>query len=190
MDAAWASWGSWGSCSKTCGGGVSQKWSLVDFAFNFKLSAIQTQSRSRDCNTAQYGGSPTICTVAETTSRSCNTNTCRKFLFVVNNNKDCFSHFFYIKLFMAQLNWQISPLAVDATWAEWGSWGSCTVTCGGGVRIWQSSKTLNSISYIQTQDRSRGCNVAQHGGSTTICTSSETALQLCNTDGCRKCTHF
>ena len=77
---------------------------MTDFAFNFKLSAIQTQSRSRDCNTAQYGGSPAICTIAETTSRSCNTNTCRKFLFVVNDNKDCFSHFFYIKLFMAQLN--------------------------------------------------------------------------------------
>ena len=89
VDAAWASWGSWGSCSKTCGGGVSPKWQLVDFAFNFKLSAIQTQSRSRDCNTAQYGGSPAICTIAETASQSCNTNTCRTFLFVVNDSFLC-----------------------------------------------------------------------------------------------------
>ena len=41
----------------------------------------------------------------------------------------------------------------------------------------------------QTQDRSRACNVAQHGGSTAICTSADTGSQSCNTNGCRKSTH-
>ena len=39
---------------------------------------------------------------------------------------------------------------------------------------------------VQTQNRSRDCNEAQHGGSTTICTIAETESQSCNTDGCRK----
>ena len=37
---------------------------------------LQTQSRSRDCNTAQNGGSTSICTSTQTISRSCNTNGC------------------------------------------------------------------------------------------------------------------
>merc|ERR1712013_717371 len=113
LDAYWASWGSWGRCTKTCGGGI--------------------QTRSRDCNTAQNGGSSAICRTAQTTSRSCNTIKC--------------------------------PL--NASWAPWGSWGDCTKTCGGGV-----------------QYRSRDCNTAQYGGSSSICTTAQTTSRSCNTIHC------
>ena len=39
---------------------------------------------------------------------------------------------------------------------------------------------------VQTQNRSRDCNEAQHGGSTAVCTIAETESQACNTQGCRK----
>ena len=44
-------------------------------------SLSQTQSRSRDCNVAQNGGSTAVCTSSETATRSCSTNACRKFFF-------------------------------------------------------------------------------------------------------------
>ena len=50
-----------------------------NISFNvFKMFDVQTQSRSRDCNEAQHGGSTTICTIAETKSQACNTDECRK----------------------------------------------------------------------------------------------------------------
>jgi len=113
VPSSWASWGTWSSCSKTCGGG--------------------TQSRTRDCNVAQNGGSTAVCTSSETATRSCSNNAC----------------------------------PVDSSWASWGSWGACSKTCGGG-----------------TQSRTRKCNVAQNGGSTSICTSSETVSRECNANNC------
>ena len=37
---------------------------------------------------------------------------------------------------------------------------------------------------IQTQSRSRKCNVAKNGGSTSVCTSTVTEFQSCNTQSC------
>ena len=47
------------------------------------FSLHQTQSRSRDCNVAQNGGSTAVCTSSETATRSCNNNACRKFFFLL-----------------------------------------------------------------------------------------------------------
>ena len=38
------------------------------------------------------------------------------------------------------------------------------------------------IIAIQVQERSRGCNVAQHGGSTEICTETQTESRSCGED--------
>ena len=45
-----------------------------------KLFVIQTQSRSRDCNEAKYGGNTAICTSAEGETQPCNNDICRKFV--------------------------------------------------------------------------------------------------------------
>ena len=45
------------------------------------------------------------------------------------------------------------------------------------------------IIAIQVQERSRGCNVAQHGGSTEICTETQTESRSCNED-CSKLNHL
>ena len=124
VDATWASWGSWNSCSQTCGGGVRAclLWHFVEMTCTLfsKLIVIQTQSRSRDCNEAKYGGNTATCTSAEGDTQPCNTDICRKFVLS-----------FVLKY---ATKWNLRS-AVDASWAEWGSWGSCSKTCGGGVRL-------------------------------------------------------
>ena len=100
------------------------------------------QSRSRDCNEAEHGGSTAICTTAATESQACNTNGCRKlkFHFVVydflhkvhpcNVSLRSTSAAFF-KLTVTEV--RKLPPAKDASWAGWGSWGTCTKACGGGV---------------------------------------------------------
>ena len=39
---------------------------------------------------------------------------------------------------------------------------------------------------VQLRYKSRGCNVAECGGSTTVCTSTQTTSESCNTGCCRK----
>ena len=39
---------------------------------------------------------------------------------------------------------------------------------------------------IQTQSRTKGCRTALNGGSTSVCTSTESATRSCNTNGCRE----
>lgn len=68
----WSNWGSWTTCSRTCGGGRS--------------------NRQRSC----AGG--TSCSGVRVEERLCNSNAC----------------------------------PAEATWSNWGSWTSCTKTCGRG----------------------------------------------------------
>ena len=42
---------------------------------------------------------------------------------------------------------------------------------------------------IQVQERSRGCNVAEHGGSTEVCTETQTESRSCNED-CGELNHL
>jgi len=59
------------------------------------------------------------------------------------------------------------PPPVDASWGDWGSWSCCSITSGEGSR-----------------SRNRTCNVAENGGSTSVCTSPGTETESCNTDQC------
>ena len=52
-------------------------------------------------------------------------------------------------------------IAIPSSWASWGSWSTCN-KCG-----------------IKKQRRSRSCNLAQNGGSTSICRSSESWTRIC-----------
>ena len=42
------------------------------------------------------------------------------------------------------------------------------------------------LSCFQLRYKSRGCNVAECGGSTSVCTSTQTTSESCNTGCCRK----
>ena len=180
VDATWASWGSWNSCSQTCGGGVNHclLWHFVEMtcALFSKLFVIQTQSRSRDCKEAKYGGNTAICTSAEGETQPCNTDTCRKFV---------------LSFFIEICHKMKSSLSCGCKLGRVGVLGQLHQNLWRRGEICQLN--CNNISFIvfimfdvQTQSRSRDCNEAQHGGSSTICTIAETEAQLCNTDGCRK----
>ena len=47
---------------------------------------------------------------------------------------------------------------------------------------------MNAMLFPQRQSRTRRCNVVQHGGSTSICTSTGSQSRGCNTQRCRM--HF
>ena len=69
-----------------------------------------------------------------------------------------------------------------------GAFAAKPVAEGWDLSIKSQQHSLNVFKMFdaQTQNRSKDCNEAQHGGSTTICTIAETESQACNTDGCRK----
>ena len=46
--------------------------------------------------------------------------------------------------------------------------------------------TILNANLCQRQSRSRACNVAQCGGSTSVCTSTQTKSRFCNTQICRE----
>ena len=169
---------------------------------------IQTQSRTRTCNTAQNGGSTSVCTNTRShtirlTTRYCNTNGCREFpphfikVLGTFNIPLCPKISMTISLLKKIFDLWIFT-AVAAYWYSWGSWGSCSKSCGSGVstlKIDWFQNTLNSTIFsvknsspviIQTQSRTRGCRTALNGGSTSVCTSTESATRSCNTNGCRE----
>ena len=72
--------------------------------------------------------------------------------------------------------------AIDSSWAPWNGWSSCTMTCGTGASLF-----LNIMkTFHQARSRTRGCDQAQFGGSTSVCTTTGTETQACNTQCCRK----
>ena len=90
---------------------------------------------------------------------------------------------------LCNANWNIkihpqllTPLGLHGVLGEVAPWPA--------VEGWDpyNQAQLWILYFTQTQDRSRDCNVAQHGGSTAICTSADTESQSCNTNGCRKST--
>ena len=160
---------------------------------------IQTQSRTRGCRTALNGGSTSVCTSTESATRSCNTNGCREFHPYLTKVVGTFNIPLCPRLLMMNsFLWSIFISAVAAYWLNWGAWGSCSKTCGSGVstlKIDWFQNTLNSTIFsvknsspviIQTQSRTRGCRTAQNGGSTSVCTSTGSATQSCNSNGCRE----
>ena len=38
-------------------------------------------------------------------------------------------------------------LAIPSSWASWGSWGTCSKTCGGGVRYFQTLSFALKLSF-------------------------------------------
>ena len=86
IPARWAEWQRWSSCSKTCGPGVRDRYGelllmLQALLFkniqkksNLKFYSSQVQSRTRQCNIAQYGGDTSICTAPQTEEKQCTVN--------------------------------------------------------------------------------------------------------------------
>ena len=56
-----------------------------------QANLCQRQSRSRACNVAQCGGSTSVCTSTQTTSRFCNTKICREYSFISISKKNLIS---------------------------------------------------------------------------------------------------
>ena len=83
-----------------------------------------------------------------------------------------------------------TPSPIDASWGSWQPWGRCSKHCGGGVSassfflFLQNELTMYNVHISQEQSRTRPCNVAQFGGSSSVCSSPETQTRACNENCC------
>jgi len=119
----WSSWGSWSSCSKSCGGGRSE--------------------RQRSCS----GGSG--CTGDGTETRLCSSNTCPAEVKwsnwgswsscskicgggKSNRERTCPGGVGCSGVMKAERLCNTNSCPAEVSWASWGSWTSCTKSCGSG----------------------------------------------------------
>ena len=84
------------------------------------------------------------------------------------------------------INISIAPPLLDSSWGSWGAWSSCSTTCDNGVRVFHIRFSLSWNSQMRT--RPQRCNLAQYGGSTSICKRDREIWGRCDPPNpkCRK----
>ena len=147
----------------------------------------QRQIRSRRCNPAQNGGSTSICTLgSQEQYQKCSSQDCRKFHHVLTTLTTFLkvkvkSKVNFIKIsFSSSSSTLLLGLLGTLGKLQQNMWGR-----GESHSHWECSTFFLSWNS-QTRSRYRSCNLAQNGGSTSICTSYGSQTQPCINPNCRK----
>uniref|UniRef100_A0A8C5A730 Adhesion G protein-coupled receptor B3 n=1 Tax=Gadus morhua TaxID=8049 RepID=A0A8C5A730_GADMO len=140
----WEEWSPWSLCSFTCGRGHRTRTRMCAPPLHGGRACDGPETQSKLCNIALCPGKPNMSIHPE----SCvlNISACRLFSPPPSHPTPPPSTIPSVRDQTLAWFWVGAP--VDGQWQEWSTWSDCSVTCANG-----------------TQQRTRQCSAAAHGGS-------------------------